>query len=273
MCDGNASLRGNSIRGVILDNVFDSMYYDRGDLIGGIDEAGVVDIAGPLVAACVVLPKINISRDDLRIFEVNDSKKIPEKYRKRHAETVWQVAVGIGIGEVSPIEVDYFGSAAAIKLAMVRAVVACKATTSGVHVKPDFLLIDGTHKINFPLPQEVIAKGDSKSLSIASASIVAKVYRDELMIKLAHQFPRYDWASNKGHDCKDQFAGMDHYGVELGVHRIRTWPFIARENKKRSEAWKKITFNRTMQELNDQWMALNPPSSKPSNNSEEMENL
>jgi len=84
-----------------MDNTFDKLYYDQGELIAGVDESGVSDIAGPLVAACVVLPKIDPRKDDLAIFEVQDSKVVPEKHRKRLAEIVYNMAIGIGIGIVS----------------------------------------------------------------------------------------------------------------------------------------------------------------------------
>lgn len=223
-----------------MDNTFDSMYYEKGNLIAGLDEAGVSDIAGPLVAACVILPKIDIHKHDLRIFEVNDSKKIPEHYRKKHAEVVFQVALGIGIGEVTPIEIDYFGKWAAIRLAMLRAINACSRPGGKKKIIPDHLLIDGEMKIPTSIGQDLIQKGDTKSLSIAAASIIAKVYRDEIMINLHEQYPQYDWLNNKGYPCENHFKGIDEIGVQLGLHRMKLWPFQENPklNKDDREAWK-----------------------------------
>jgi ribonuclease HII len=238
-----------------MDNVFDKMFYDEGKFIGGLDESGVIDMAGPLMAACVILPKIDISRDDLRIFEVNDSKQTPERFRKHYAEIVWQVATAIGIGEVTPQEIDYFGTPAAVKIAMTRAVVACKTTIDGYPLIPDFLLLDGSlsnNQLDLPIRQKTVGKGDTKSLSIASASIVAKVCRDEAMLKLAEQEHWYDWASNKGHHCENQFLGLDSYGIRLGVHRLKSWPFISDETAVRRKQWKQITVDRVFQQLKTQ---------------------
>ena len=221
-----------------MDYTYDSMYYSKGNLIAGLDESGVSDIAGPLVAACVILPKIDIHQHDLKILEVNDSKQIPEQYRKKHAEVIFNVALGIGIGEVTPTEIDYLGKYAAIRLAMLRAINACKKPGGKKQMVPDYLLIDGDLKLPTDIPQKLIPKGDSKSLAIASASIIAKVYRDEIMINLHEQFPEYNWASNKGYPCEPHFNGIDQIGVQLGLHRIKLWPFV--ENPKLSNEEKEI---------------------------------
>jgi ribonuclease HII len=210
-----------------MDNTFDRLYYNRGELIAGVDEAGVTDIAGPLIAACVILPKIeDLSSADLRIFEVNDSKKIPEKYRVQHAEVVWENAIAIGIGEVTPREMDYLGLHRAIALAQTRAVAACKKTGTQDHTMPDFLMVDGSGLVHTEIEQENIEKGDEKSLCIAAASVVAKVYRDQEMINLHRKHPYYGWDSNKGFPCEQQFKGLDEYGAVPGVHRFRAYPFV-----------------------------------------------
>lgn len=239
------------------------MYYNRGELIGGVDEAGVCDIAGPLVAACVILPKIDLHRDDLRIFEVNDSKQIPVSKRKYYAEIVWQVALGIGIGEVQPAEYDYLGRGSAVKLAMLRAVTACKKTTTKKQLTPDFLIIDGRVPINTTIPKKGIIRADEKSLSVAAASIVAKVYRDEIMIRYHEQFPYYGWNTNKGHPSEEHFKGIDKHGIQIGIHRVKVWPFRARpEDSKttwetRRGAWRKTTENNLSSCLGDLWMPKN----------------
>lgn len=246
-----------------MDNVFDKMYYHQGELIGGIDEAGVSDIAGPLVAACVILPKIDLHNHDLRIFEVNDSKQIPEKYRKQHAEVVWQVALGIGIGEVHPYEIDYLGKYAAISLAMLRAIAACRKTTSSkATIRPDFLLVDGEFPLHTNIRYKHLLHADEKSLCVAAASVVAKVYRDEIMIKYHDQFPHYDWVSNKGYPCENHFQGIDTHGVQIGIHRIRSWPFVPNHRmkeertlwKKRRLLWRRVTEMKFGKDLGDVWM-------------------
>lgn len=244
-----------------MDATYDKMFYGKGELLGGIDEAGVSDIAGPLVAACVVLPRIDLHKDDLRIFEVNDSKQIPEKYRKQHAEVVWQVATAIGIGEVSPAEFDYMDKHAAIRLAMLRAVAACRSTTTKKPVTPNFLLIDGKMPITSTIKQKDVVDADTKSLCVAAASIVAKVYRDEIMIQLHEKFPWYDWVNNKGYPCENQFVGIDEVGVQVGIHRLRSWPFVPHpkypENaarwSERRYRWRRTTEKRFGKELGEVW--------------------
>lgn len=254
-----------------MDNTFDKVYYGRGELIAGIDESGVSDIAGPLVAACVILPKIDVHSDDLRIFEVDDSKKIPEKYRKKHAEVIWQTAIGIGIGEVQPAEIDYFGKQAATRLAMLRAVVACRTTGKGKLIKPHFLLVDRAEGVKVPItiPQMHIKEGDQKSLCIAAASVVAKVYRDDIMVKLHERYPYYGWLSNKGYPCDAHFRGIDEHGVQVGIHRIKRWPFISHKAIKeepgwdqRRRHWRTATERALGKELGEPWTSK-PPSSKP----------
>lgn len=242
-----------------MDNTFDKMYYGEGEFIAGIDESGVSDIAGPLVAACVILPKIDIRKDDLRIFEVNDSKKIPEKYRIGHAEIIWQTAIGIGIGEVTPTEIDALGRVEATKLAMCKAIAACTTISHEKKIRPQFLMIDKVDGINIDNYKSImIEQGDTKSLSIAAASIVAKVYRDKVMTDLHRMYPFYDWHSNKGYPCEAHFKGIDTHGIQIGIHRIKRWPFtknpsLQDDDIKRWEArrkkWKKVTMQETLATL------------------------
>lgn len=214
-----------------MDNTFDKIFYEEGTLVGGVDESGVSDIAGPLVASCVILPKIDLNRRkfNLKIFEVMDCKEVPERFRKGYAEVIWETAIAIGIGEVNPSEIDYLGKEEATKLAMVRAILACKTTTKGKPKKPDFLIVDGERPVPVNIRQITILNADQKSLCVASASIVAKVYRDEIMIKLHESFPYYDWVSNKGYPCENQFKGIDEHGIQIGIHRTKRWPFIHNE--------------------------------------------
>lgn len=256
-----------------MDNTFDKMFYAEGDLIGGIDESGVSDIAGPLIAACVILPKIDLKKDDLRIFDIDDCKRIPKRLRKKQAEIVWESALAIGIGEVSPSEFDFLGSIKARQIAMVRALVACKSTARGKPTQPNFLLVDGSFSVPVNIKQANIPDCDQKSLCVASASIVAKVYRDEVMIKLHERFPYYGWISNKGYPCDEHFKGIDKYGAQIGIHRIKKWPFITNENfpednriawKNRRRRWREITLEQLGKEIGGETLwTTKPPSSNP----------
>lgn len=254
------------------------MFYGEGRLLGGIDESGVVDIAGPLVAACVILPRIDTRKDDLRIFEVDDSKKVPEKYRRRLAEIIWSTAIGIGIGEVSPAEVDYLSKQSAIALASLRAIESCRSVKDGREVRPNFLLIDGKVKIPVKIKQARIRDADAKSLCVASASIIAKVYRDDIMLKLHEMYPHYGWNSNKGYAAPAHLSGLDQHGVIPGVHRLRHWPFMQEPSYKREamsetdsrfwrerrQTWHKKTMVRIARELSPNLWTTNPPLWRPS---------
>ena len=259
-----------------MDNTFDRMFYSEGELIAGMDESGVSDIAGPLVAACVVLPKLDPRVDDVKIFEVCDSKKIPEKYRKQHAEVIWQTAIGIGIGEVQPVEIDYLTKHTALSLAMLRAVAACRSPATGKPVRPDFLIVDAPVSAPVTIRQAVIKDADEKSLCSASASIVAKVYRDEIMLKLHEQFPFYDWISNKGYPCAAHFEGLDKHGVQVGIHRLRYWPFRKNANLKedasvdweqRRKQWIRFTAQALNREVGEGLWTSKPQLWRPSQGS------
>lgn len=242
-----------------MDNTFDKMYYHEGALIAGVDESGVSDIAGPLVAACVILPKIDVRKDDLRIFEINDCKQIPERIMTGHAEIIWQTALGIGIGEVTPEEYDYLGRISATKLAMFRAVAACKSPSGGKSVVPDFVMVDKCELVKIPITvrQALIPEGDTKSLCIAAASIVAKVYRDGIMRKLHEAYPYYDWISNKGFPCEAHYQGLDKHGAQLGIHRFKKWPFkhlpkYKEEQKtweRRRAKWRQMTLHTLQKDI------------------------
>jgi ribonuclease HII len=252
------------------------MFYQEGERLGGVDESGVSDIAGPLIAACVILPRIDMQRDDLRIFNVDDCKKIPEKYRKQHAEVILQTATAFGIGEVSPAEVDYLGKPNASRLAMMRSILACKTVARSKPMRPDFLIVDGENPVQVSIRQRVVQDGDQKSLCVAAASIIAKVYRDDIMAELHKRYPQYDWISNKGYPCENHFRGMDRHGIQIGIHRIRFWPFtpstmraeddpgaIVRWDRRRKK-WRQATEQTLGQELGEQLWTSKPPLWKPS---------
>lgn len=260
-----------------MDNSFDKLFYHHGRFVAGVDETGVSDIAGPLIAACVILPQFQGRADDVRIFEVDDSKKVPERYRKKKAEVIWQCALGIGIGEVTPTEIDALGQEASVRLAMLRSIMACKAPGSNKPARPDFLMIDEAQGVYAPLKikQANIPGGDGKSLCIAAASIIAKVYRDEYMCKLHQSYPYYDWINNKGHPCKNHFEGLDSHGFQVGIHRVKRWPFVknprlnedAAESamwNRRRRLWRKITEQKLESEIGEGLWTLKPQSFRPS---------
>lgn len=160
-------------------------------VICGIDEAGRGPFAGPVVAAAVVLPI------DCEILGLDDSKKIKsEKKRKLLAEKVKEVAIGYGIGEVSSEEIDQINILNATFKAMRQAV-------DNLQIKPDFLLIDGDKSRGFDdFPNKPIVKGDSLSLSISAASILAKVYRDDYINEQAKLYPQFSFEKHKGYGTK-----------------------------------------------------------------------
>ena len=158
-------------------------------LIAGVDEAGRGPLAGPVVSAAVVLPA------DFECKDITDSKKLSEKKREALFPFIQENALAFGVGIADHKEIDRINILQAALLSMKRAVEALSP-------KPDYLLIDGKFTIDSPLDQEAIVKGDSKSLSIASASILAKVTRDRIMKELAVQYPEYGFDRHKGYPTK-----------------------------------------------------------------------
>jgi len=204
-----------------MDQTFDRMFYHDCQSLAGIDEVGVTALAGPIVAACVVLPRLT-PKDDLSLFLVDDSKKIREKYRFECARTVQQHALAYGIGIVPPLEVDALNVYLASNLAMKRAVADCLQRFGKRSL--DMCLIDGNRKIDLPFPHKLIVKGDMKSLSIAAASVLAKVHRDTLMKEYHKIRPEYNFIKNKGYKCDDHFNGLDKRGIWVGIHRTSLYP-------------------------------------------------
>lgn len=174
--------------------------------IAGIDEVGRGPLAGPVVAAAVVFPK-----DSQVIPRVNDSKKLSEKQRTKLNEEILAVpGVQYAIVEISPEEIDQINILRASHLAMIKAVSQLE--------KVDFALIDGLPVRGFPIANEAIVKGDSKSASIAAASILAKVYRDKLMDKLAMEYPEYGFENHKGYGTAGHLAALKKHGP-CPIHR------------------------------------------------------
>lgn len=187
---------------------YEKELYQKGyQAIAGIDEVGRGPLAGPVVTACVILPK------DCKIRHLNDSKKIPKKHHEEIYEEVLARALGVGIGIVDNDTIDRVNIYEATKLGMLQAIEQMK----GEVTKPDYLLIDAM-QLDTPIPQLSLIKGDANSLSIAAASIVAKVTRDRMMAEYAKEYPGYAFDKNVGYGTKDHLAGLKQYGV-TPIHR------------------------------------------------------
>ena len=179
--------------------------YARGmELIAGVDEVGRGPLAGPVVAAAVILPKA------CKIPGLNDSKKIPKSKHKEIYEAVLQNAIAIGIGIKDNQVIDQVNIYEATKLAMREAI-------GQLEPQPQHLLIDAM-RLDLPISQTSIIKGDANSLSIAAASIVAKVTRDQMMEEFDRKYPGYDFAQNAGYGTAKHLAGLDQLGV-TPIHR------------------------------------------------------
>ena len=173
--------------------------------IAGIDEAGRGPLAGPVVAASVILP------EKCRIEGLNDSKKLSEKKRNLIFRIIQQKALAIGIGVVSWDIIDRTNISHAVKAAMVDSV-------SRLNSKPDFLLIDGIQEIPSIIPQLTIKKGDALSASIAAASIIAKVTRDGMMVRYNNIYPSYGFNRHKGYGTQDHLKNIIKFGP-CKIHR------------------------------------------------------
>ena len=181
--------------------------------ICGIDEVGRGPLAGPVVACAVVLPK------DVTILYLNDSKKLSEKKRELLYDEIMEKAVAVGIGAVGPARIDEINILQATYEAMRMAI---EDLTGKLGKEPDLLLNDAVTIPEVDIPQVPLIKGDAKSISIAAASIVAKVTRDHLMIEYDQVLPGYDFAKNKGYGTKAHIAGLK----ELGATPIHRKTFI-----------------------------------------------
>ncbi len=167
--------------------------------IAGVDEAGRGPWAGPVYSAIVILNRNCIPEG------INDSKKISEKKRiKLYKEIL--INHKYGIGSASPDEIDQLNILEATFLSMRRAL-------ENLIIKPDYILVDGNLSPNFNIPHENIIKGDSVSMSIAAASIIAKVERDKFMVNIDNEYPEYKWKKNKGYGTKDHQNALNAHGV------------------------------------------------------------
>ena len=173
--------------------------------IAGIDEVGRGPLAGPVVAAAVILPP------NYKNKEIKDSKQLSAKKRESLSEIIRQDALSIGLGVVEASFIDEVNIFQATLLAM-------KEAALNLSLTPDYLLIDGSHRIFISIPQETIVKGDSLSVSVASASIIAKVSRDRIMEIYDRQFPQYKFSKNKGYATGEHREAIKKHG-HCKIHR------------------------------------------------------
>ena len=185
---------------------FEKMYYRRGyHRIAGVDEVGRGPLAGPVIAAAVILPEGGIKE---KLF---DSKKISSKKREHLYEKIFAEAQGVGIGIVGQEEIDRINILQATLKAMAQAI-------GNLSPSPDFILIDGLQGVILPIPQKPIRKGDQLSNSIAAASIIAKVTRDRMMLECHQKYPQYNFARHKGYGTREHRRAIEKFGV-CELHR------------------------------------------------------
>lgn len=183
--------------------------YERkfeGKVIAGIDEAGRGPLAGPVVCACVIMPL----EEGQMLEEINDSKKLTEKKRERLYDEIIARAKAYSIVEVDEKKIDEINILNATKLGMKKAL-------DDLRIAPDIVLVDAV-KIDTDIPQENIIKGDALSYNIASASILAKVHRDRLMVEMDKRYPQYGFAKHKGYGTKVHIEALKKYG-KCEIHR------------------------------------------------------
>ena len=185
------------------------LYVQGIKLIAGVDEVGRGPLAGPVVAAAVILPQ------NCKIKGLNDSKKIPKKKHEDIFQAVKEKALAIGIGVMDNHVIDQVNIYEATKLAMKEAI-------AQLQIKPEHLLIDAM-ELDLPISQTSIVKGDANSLSIAAASIVAKVTRDKIMANYDQEFPGYDFSQNAGYGTAKHLEGIAKLGI-TPIHRTSFEP-------------------------------------------------
>ena len=184
----------------------DGFYAEGVNVICGVDEAGRGPLAGPVCAAAVILPA------HLEIPGLTDSKKLTDKKRRELFPIIKEKAIAYGIGSASEKEIDEINILQATFLAMERAL-------AQLDVKPDLALIDGNREKDFGLPVKTVVKGDSLSMNIAAASILAKVTRDDLMEQMADTYPGYGFEVHKGYGTKAHYAALTEKGP-CEIHRM-----------------------------------------------------
>ena len=172
-------------------------YWEQGIYIGGVDEAGRGPLAGPVVAACVVMP------EEPLLLDVNDSKKVSEKKRGELFELIYRNAKAVGVGIASVEEIEAINIKNAARLAMKRAI---------EMAAPEHIFVDAERNLDVTMPQDAIVHGDAVSYSIAAASIIAKVTRDRMIMELDKEYPMYGFAQHKGYGTAQHYEALREYG-------------------------------------------------------------
>jgi len=190
---------------ISISQIENELYNNRAQYIGGVDEVGRGPLAGPVVAACVVLPK------GYSIVGINDSKKVSEKNREILSEIIKKDAISYSIAAVDNKTIDSINILEATKVAMYKCI-------NNIDVKLDCVLIDAVKLDKLSIPQKSIIKGDEKSISIAAASIIAKVYRDNILKEYDILYPNYNFKSNKGYGSSEHIKAIKKYGITK-IHR------------------------------------------------------
>lgn len=191
-----------------LENItqYEKKYQSMGiEYVGGIDEVGRGPYAGPVVAACVILP------EGCKIEGVNDSKKLSLKKREELFDVIKEKAVCVGVGIVDNYEIDELNILQATYKAM-------RIALENMDIKPQQLLVDAVNIPGIDIPQEAIIKGDANSISIGAASIIAKVVRDRMMVEYAKKYPQYGFDHNVGYGSREHEEAIRKYGL-CDIHR------------------------------------------------------
>lgn len=187
------------------DLVIENSIWAKGKMPAGVDEAGRGPLAGPVVAACVILP------ESCDISGLNDSKKLSPRQRRHVLYNIRRHSLSLAVGIVEPEEID--------RINILRAALkAMEISVKNIKNGPDYLLIDGNQRTSLPMPQETVVKGDSKCASIAAASVLAKVIRDYIMEKYHAMYPAYNFFKHKGYPTKEHLEAIRQYGP-CPIHR------------------------------------------------------
>lgn len=184
------------------------LFKDGIEFIGGVDEVGRGPLIGNVVAACCVLPK------DFKLDGLNDSKKLTEKKRDEYYDYIIENCIAYGIGKVSPEEIDEINIYEASRKAMMKAIEKVRKQIDLEHV-----LVDAMPLPNLDIPHTPIIKGDAKSISIAAASVIAKVTRDREMYELDKKYPLYGFKNHKGYPTKKHIEAINTYGLIDGYRK------------------------------------------------------
>ena len=185
---------------------YENELYNKGiNYIAGVDEVGRGPLIGPVVTACVILPR------DFKCDGLTDSKKLSEKKREEYFDYIMENALSVSVGMMSEKVIDEVNIYEATKLAMYEAI-------NNSKIKPEHVLIDAMKLENLEMPSTSIIKGDAKSISIAAASVIAKVTRDRMMVELDLKYPMYGFKKHKGYPTKQHVEAIEKYGI-LDNHR------------------------------------------------------